>query len=172
MYVALNFICIGWFELCVGHAKKIENYKMKNSCPKRDSNPLSLALLDWRSNRLCYRVVLTVDIYRLIYTYSNMYSKKFNQKLINFKFHFIIYPDLNVIAISKRFPTIKIYFDVCTGAWNGHRNETITRWYVKIILIASPPCLCSAPRKPVSFRNLHIIIYRFIFSHVIFHVII
>ena len=40
---------------CEQH-KESEDYKMKNYCPQRDSNPLSLAILDWRANRLSYRV--------------------------------------------------------------------------------------------------------------------
>ena len=34
-----------------------------------------------------------------------------NRKTINFKFHFIIYRDLNVTGLSKRFPTIDIRTD-------------------------------------------------------------
>ena len=50
-----------------------ENYKMKKKFPTAGLEPTISRLLDWHSNRLCYWVVLTVDIYRvMIYTYFNM----------------------------------------------------------------------------------------------------
>ena len=36
--------------------EKSENYKMKNSCPQRE--PTTFCFLDWRSSRLCHRIVL------------------------------------------------------------------------------------------------------------------
>ena len=54
-----------------------------------------------------------------MHTCPTMYLKQFNQKkrnIINFKFHFIIYHDLNATVFSERFPTIKYFDEVQHGA--------------------------------------------------------
>ena len=39
----VDFICMGLIEMW---GAQTENYKMKNSCPQWDSNPVSIALKD------------------------------------------------------------------------------------------------------------------------------
>ena len=41
VYVTVDFIRIGWFKLRATRRKR--KYKIKNSCPQRDSNPLHIA---------------------------------------------------------------------------------------------------------------------------------
>ena len=58
MYVTVDFICIGGIELFA--MRKSEINKMKNSLPKRNSNPLCLASY---TGTLTYAILkLTVDI--------------------------------------------------------------------------------------------------------------
>ena len=55
-YVTADFICMGLLGL---HGAKTENFKMKNSCPYRDSNSRSLILkssaLSMRLSSLIYK---------------------------------------------------------------------------------------------------------------------
>ena len=84
-----------------------ENYKMKNSCPQQDLNPLSLALktgalIDHAGRTsVCIRVYVN-DIHMPYYKFKQVQPKTRNKIL--FKIHFIIYRDLNITVFSKRFP--------------------------------------------------------------------
>ena len=78
---------------------------MKNSCPQVFEPTIS-RLLDWHSNVLSYygsenRHLKVNDIHTPHYVFKQVQSK--SRDKMNFKFHFIIYRDLNVTVFSKRF---------------------------------------------------------------------
>ena len=105
MYVTVDFICIGSFELCVKR-RKWELQKEK-SLPTAGFEPSIFRLLDRRSNGQSYQGfncshLKVNDIHILYYVIKHVQSKTRNK--INFNFHFIIYRDLNVKVFSKCFP--------------------------------------------------------------------
>ena len=70
LWLKWDRLCIyyGWFHLywLIRAVKNAEKGRIKNEklLPKAGLEPTISRLLDWRSNRLCYRVILTVGINR------------------------------------------------------------------------------------------------------------
>ena len=60
VYVTVDFLCIGWFELwAIRKKQELQNEKF---LPTTGLEPKISGLLDWRSNRMCFLVVPTEDI--------------------------------------------------------------------------------------------------------------
>ena len=62
MYVLVEFICIGWFEVWgMQRKRELQNEKF---LPIAGPDPTTSNLIDWHSNQLRHQTILIVDMYR------------------------------------------------------------------------------------------------------------
>ena len=95
-----------WLIRAVSHAKKRELCTKWKLLATAGFEPTTSSLLYWCSNRLRYwgsdwRCLKLNDIHIPYYVFIQVQSKTINK--IDFKFHFIIYGNLNVTVYCERF---------------------------------------------------------------------
>ena len=138
MYATVDFICIDWFEVsATRRERELQNEKF---LPTSGFEPTTSGLLEWRltdwATETCDCGYLKVNDIHIPYYKFKQVQPKTRSKII-FKFHFIIYRDLNVTVFSKRFPAI-IYIYIDEVQHDVHIDSSI--WRRKITLVQNVCC--------------------------------